>query len=153
MGQLGRLQHSRAEDRRVVARPPPSPRAALGLVVCAVLAAGMVFQAGVLVETASKGFKQEQHESRPLLAAAARVLPLNARFASDVYAAGYALYPRDRVQIRFPGRTPAQLRRVLRRDRVRYLVVRRPLEPSLGNPASWTRELYRGRQGVVLEIR
>jgi len=120
--------------------------------VCTVAAAGLLFQAGVLADTAGKGLKQERRELGPFLTAAARVVPPGADFASNVYAAGYALYPRRHVKIRFKG-SEENLRARLRNAGVRYLVMSVPLPRAMGDPATWTRRLYEGRRGVVLEIR
>jgi hypothetical protein len=120
--------------------------------VCAVAAAGLLFQAGVLAATAGKGFKQERRELGPFLTAAARVVPPGVDIASNLYAAGYALYPRRRVNIRFND-SEKNLRAHLRKAGIRYLVMSVPLPRSMGDPGTWTRRLYEGHHGVVLEIR
>jgi hypothetical protein len=142
----------RAEDAVVSSRPRRSPSAVLGLLVFALAVGGFAIQTGYLARTVSRGFHEGRRELRPLLDAAGRVMPPRARFASNVYASGYVLYPRRRIRIRFAV-TPVRLRRRLRITGVNYLVMAFPLPPSLTGPATWRRRLYRDRLGVVLEVR
>jgi hypothetical protein len=125
--------------------------ALLGAVVVLLFAVGAVIQTGVLARTVRDGLRQPSNDdARAFLGHANRVIPAGADFASDVPAAAYGLYPRHRAPIRFTG-PAAKVESSLRRDGVRYLVVRLPLPGSLGAASSWTRVIYRDHYGAVLE--
>lgn len=131
---------------------PRSPAALLGAVVVLLFAVGGVIQTGVLARTVRDGLRQAgTNHGRVFLGHANRVIPSGAEFASDVPEAPYALYPRHRVPVRLTGPAASSVESSLRRDRVRYLVVRLPLPASLRDASSWTRIVYRDHYGAVLE--
>lgn len=123
----------------------------LGLAVCMLYAAGFVFQIGVLVSAVHDGLEvSRKGERRTLLDRANDLLPADARFASNVEGAGYVLYPRPEVRVRFK-QPPDRVRSRLRAGRVRYLIVALPLPRWLRDASSWTREVGRTKHGVILE--
>jgi hypothetical protein len=130
---------------------PRSPAALLGAVVVLLFAVGAVIQTGVLARTVRDGLRQTgDNHGRVFLGHANRVIPAGADFASDVPEAAYVLYPRHRVPVRLTA-PAASVESSLRRDRVRYLVVRLPLPASLRDASSRTRTVYRDHYGAVLE--
>jgi hypothetical protein len=128
-----------------------SPAAVLGAVVVLLFAVGGVIQTGVLARTVRDGLGQTSNDdARAFLGHANGVIPGEAAFASDVPAAAYGLYPRHRAPVRLTA-PAATVKSALRRDKVRYLVVRLPLPASLAAASSWTRVIYRDHYGAVLE--
>jgi len=127
-----------------------SPAAVLGAVVVLLFAVGGVIQTAVLARTVRDGLGQTSNDdARAFLGHANRVIPDGAAFASDVPAAAYGLYPRHRAPVRLTG-PASRVQSAVRRDQVRYLVVRLPLPAALA-AASWTRVIYRDEYGAVLE--
>jgi hypothetical protein len=116
------------------------------------LAVGFAVQTAALVRTMLGGLDHPAQVRRDFLNHAHLIVPDTASFASNAFGSGYLLYPSRRVTANF-STSSESLHVMLKRKGARYLVVTYPLPHSLADSARWTRQVYRDRHGVVLEVR
>ena len=129
-----------------------SPRAVLAGSVCLIVAVGFAVQTAALVRTMLGGLDHPAQVRRDFLHHAHLIVPDTATFASNAFGSGYLLYPSRRVKANL-STSSENLHAIINRQGVRYLVVAYPLPDSLAGFGRWTRQVYRDRHGVVLEVR
>jgi len=125
---------------------------AIGSAVCALMLVCVIGQSSVLAHLWYSNLSSDHRPyRRAFLERVDARIPPDARYASNIRAAGYVLYPRPRTRLSFSGSPESTLRR-LKRTNVRYVVVSLPLPESLRGVHPWSRVVLRTRSAALLEF-